>query len=172
MPRLLARLAAQLGTQQASNEWRWMNDALASAPSGLSLRDMVNRRCRGEPLQYILGISFRSISFFSSYLLAPQVLSHLARLISLSVVLFSFLALRLSTGSLDSRRQSGQVLKHLSLSWTLAQAQGASLSSSAISGLKGAFIPRVSIYHPMQYAWLTTTRFSLVFRPHLRVTPM
>ncbi|KAJ3567583.1 hypothetical protein NP233_g6276 [Leucocoprinus birnbaumii] len=52
---LFAKLAAQLGRRQASLEWKWMNEALASAPSKNSLDDMVCRRCLGEPLQYILG---------------------------------------------------------------------------------------------------------------------
>lgn len=52
---LLAKLAARLGGRQASLEWRWINEAVASAPSKYSLQDMVRRRCLGEPLQYILG---------------------------------------------------------------------------------------------------------------------
>ncbi|KAF5351867.1 hypothetical protein D9756_007570 [Leucocoprinus leucothites] len=53
--RLFAKLAAQLGRQQASLEWKWMNDAIASDTSKNSLQDIVRRRCLGEPLQYILG---------------------------------------------------------------------------------------------------------------------
>lgn len=50
--RLLALLSDALGPAQAANELRWMNRTLNSR---LSLHDMVARRIRGEPLQYILG---------------------------------------------------------------------------------------------------------------------
>ncbi|KAF9454048.1 S-adenosyl-L-methionine-dependent methyltransferase [Macrolepiota fuliginosa MF-IS2] len=52
---LLAKLTGRLGARQALLEWKWMNEAAASAPSKFSLQDMVRRRCFGEPLQYILG---------------------------------------------------------------------------------------------------------------------
>ena len=68
---LLARLVANLGKRQAYNEWRWMNEAVASAPSEFSLPDMVNRRCLGEPLQYILGIRFHSILSAFPYICSP-----------------------------------------------------------------------------------------------------
>jgi len=51
--RLLALLSDALGPAQAASELRWMNRALDSR---ISLQDMVARRLRGEPLQYILGI--------------------------------------------------------------------------------------------------------------------
>lgn len=47
--RLLALLSDALGPAQAANEWRWMSR------TRLPLHDMVARRIRGEPLQYILG---------------------------------------------------------------------------------------------------------------------
>ncbi|KAF9010531.1 S-adenosyl-L-methionine-dependent methyltransferase [Cyathus striatus] len=53
-PRLLPRLAAAIGSHQASLEFAWMKHALSERPA-LSLPDMVDRRVRGEPLQYILG---------------------------------------------------------------------------------------------------------------------
>ncbi|CDO70595.1 hypothetical protein BN946_scf184656.g10 [Trametes cinnabarina] len=62
---LLARLARSLGhgpraIQDARNELRWMKQALESPPKGIhpsatSLQEMVDRRVRHEPLQYILG---------------------------------------------------------------------------------------------------------------------
>ncbi|KAH6914384.1 S-adenosyl-L-methionine-dependent methyltransferase [Coprinopsis sp. MPI-PUGE-AT-0042] len=55
--RLLARLAASLGTVQAKNELRWMQQAIQrnERPDIPGLEEMVSRRSRGEPLQYILG---------------------------------------------------------------------------------------------------------------------
>lgn len=46
-------LASSLGSTQATLELRWMQKAVHP---GLSLDQMVSRRARGEPLQYILGI--------------------------------------------------------------------------------------------------------------------
>ncbi|TFK44382.1 S-adenosyl-L-methionine-dependent methyltransferase [Crucibulum laeve] len=53
--RLLAQLAAHIGTDQASLELRWMKQALSSGLSNATLSTMVKRRALGEPLQYILG---------------------------------------------------------------------------------------------------------------------
>ncbi|KAH9948530.1 S-adenosyl-L-methionine-dependent methyltransferase [Amylocystis lapponica] len=58
MPRsptpLLAGLARAIGVEAASRELRWMREAVAGSLN-TSLDDMVRRRIRGEPLQYILG---------------------------------------------------------------------------------------------------------------------
>ncbi|EGN99681.1 hypothetical protein SERLA73DRAFT_179817 [Serpula lacrymans var. lacrymans S7.3] len=57
MARLLASLCTHLGREQAKQEFKWMKQALDKgliyAPTDLST--MVQRRLRGEPLQYILG---------------------------------------------------------------------------------------------------------------------
>lgn len=64
--RLLARLSASLGKQTATQELRWMCEAVAKssgadtgsdAKAGTDLEQMIARRLRGEPLQYILGES-------------------------------------------------------------------------------------------------------------------
>jgi hypothetical protein len=52
--KLVSALTAQLGSQQALIEFKWMKLALST--STLSLTDMLQRRILGEPLQYILGI--------------------------------------------------------------------------------------------------------------------
>ncbi|KAF9482159.1 S-adenosyl-L-methionine-dependent methyltransferase [Pholiota conissans] len=52
LSRLLAALDASLGPSQAARELRWMR---AAAPPDAQLADMLARRVRGEPLQYILG---------------------------------------------------------------------------------------------------------------------
>ncbi|KAH9892552.1 S-adenosyl-L-methionine-dependent methyltransferase [Cubamyces lactineus] len=57
---LLARLSRAIGHESAQHELRWMRQALRSPPSRIppsaqTVEDMVERRIRGEPLQYILG---------------------------------------------------------------------------------------------------------------------
>lgn len=52
MPRCLPKLARTLGRRQAEVELKWMRQ---SAASDAQLVQMVDRRTRGEPLQYILG---------------------------------------------------------------------------------------------------------------------
>ncbi|KAF5380358.1 hypothetical protein D9615_004568 [Tricholomella constricta] len=52
--KLFATLAASLGPAQASLEFKWM---IQQSPKLQHLTDMVTRRSRGEPLQYILGES-------------------------------------------------------------------------------------------------------------------
>lgn len=60
-PHLLGLLRRSLGAECASAELRWMRLALqesrlaSSSNSPITLDDMVARRVRGEPLQYILG---------------------------------------------------------------------------------------------------------------------
>ena len=65
IPQLLAilRQNPELSEQDAKNELRWMNQAVDHEPSLLDERsrdatimDMVTRRSRCEPLQYILGL--------------------------------------------------------------------------------------------------------------------
>lgn len=59
--RLLARLSAILGRHEAAQELRWMRDAAkGELNTDNVLEQMVARRSRGEPLQYILG-SFGSL---------------------------------------------------------------------------------------------------------------
>ncbi|KAF4621234.1 hypothetical protein D9613_000427 [Agrocybe pediades] len=53
--RLLLSLSSTLGRTQASRELKWMQQAIDSRAVTASLDDMVSRRVRGEPLQYILG---------------------------------------------------------------------------------------------------------------------
>lgn len=53
--RLLTTLSASLGASQAATELRWMRQAIDAGASTVSIDDMVARRVRGEPLQYILG---------------------------------------------------------------------------------------------------------------------
>ena len=55
--RHLARLGSVLGRQAAAQELRWMHEA-AKGESNTDnvLEQMVARRLRGEPLQYILGL--------------------------------------------------------------------------------------------------------------------
>lgn len=53
--RLLAALSSSLGPSQAALELKWMQNALHSRATSLSLHDMVQRRINHEPLQYILG---------------------------------------------------------------------------------------------------------------------
>ena len=63
--KLLVRLSASLGRQAAAQELRWMHDTITKAgTTGINadaelstLKAMVARRLRGEPLQYILGMS-------------------------------------------------------------------------------------------------------------------
>lgn len=46
----------ELDTEDARNELRWMRQALPrTSATEEAVRDMVQRRSRGEPLQYILG---------------------------------------------------------------------------------------------------------------------
>ncbi|RDX40445.1 S-adenosyl-L-methionine-dependent methyltransferase [Lentinus brumalis] len=57
---LLSQLSRAIGRQSALSELRWMQQALSNPPPGISpacrsLDEMVARRVRGEPLQYILG---------------------------------------------------------------------------------------------------------------------
>lgn len=57
---LLAQLSRAIGHESAQNELRWMQQAFERPPAGIYLaartvEDMVSRRIRGEPLQYILG---------------------------------------------------------------------------------------------------------------------
>lgn len=52
MSSLLKALTAALGPAQAANELRWMRQ-LNRAPD--ALKEMIDRRVAGEPLQYILG---------------------------------------------------------------------------------------------------------------------
>ncbi|KAI0328618.1 S-adenosyl-L-methionine-dependent methyltransferase [Cubamyces sp. BRFM 1775] len=57
---LLARLSRAIGRESAQHELRWMRQALQAPsnripPSAQTVEDMVERRIRGEPLQYILG---------------------------------------------------------------------------------------------------------------------
>lgn len=79
--RLLARLATSLGTIQAKNELRWMQQAVQrnERPNISGLEEMVARRSRGEPLQYILGVlsimSSSSVPVLSCLFKEP---SHLA----------------------------------------------------------------------------------------------
>ncbi|KAI0374069.1 S-adenosyl-L-methionine-dependent methyltransferase [Pilatotrama ljubarskyi] len=56
---LLAQLSRAIGRESAQNEFRWMQHALAHPPNGIrppvkTIEEMVARRVRGEPLQYIL----------------------------------------------------------------------------------------------------------------------
>jgi len=67
--RLLLSLSNTLGKSQASLELKWMQDALRTRAVAESLEDMVARRVHGEPLQYILGMSFVSSSIVSPVLL-------------------------------------------------------------------------------------------------------
>ncbi|KAI0823729.1 S-adenosyl-L-methionine-dependent methyltransferase [Trametes gibbosa] len=58
--RLFTHLSRAIGPHSAQNELRWMKRALDNPVRGLeptssTLHDMVARRVRGEPLQYILG---------------------------------------------------------------------------------------------------------------------
>ncbi|KAI0358403.1 S-adenosyl-L-methionine-dependent methyltransferase [Trametes cingulata] len=60
VPSLLAHLSRAIGRESAQNELRWMRQALDDPPDGIrppvkTLEEMVARRVRGEPLQYILG---------------------------------------------------------------------------------------------------------------------
>ncbi|KAL4074261.1 S-adenosyl-L-methionine-dependent methyltransferase [Scleroderma yunnanense] len=55
MPSPAARLAAVLGRQSARLELRWMKQALKPSDPPTALMAMLERRLRGEPLQYILG---------------------------------------------------------------------------------------------------------------------
>ena len=57
--RLSVRLASVLGRQSAAQELRWMREL---KPSDAELSQMVERRLRGEPLQYILGPCFLILS--------------------------------------------------------------------------------------------------------------
>jgi len=52
---LIARLATGLGRQSARLELRWMREALTPSDPPTTLVAMLERRLRGEPLQYILG---------------------------------------------------------------------------------------------------------------------
>ncbi|KAI8993050.1 S-adenosyl-L-methionine-dependent methyltransferase [Trametes punicea] len=57
---LLARLSRAIGRESAQHELRWMRQALQNPPKGIrptakTVEEMVERRARGEPLQYILG---------------------------------------------------------------------------------------------------------------------
>ncbi|KAI0775686.1 S-adenosyl-L-methionine-dependent methyltransferase [Trametes elegans] len=59
-PGLLAQLSRAIGRECAQNELRWMRQALEHPPRRIpptahALDEMVARRIRGEPLQYILG---------------------------------------------------------------------------------------------------------------------
>ena len=58
-PPLFSRLVNALGAQQAKYELRWMRQSLQLYPHSsnpkVDLEDMIHRRVRGEPLQYILG---------------------------------------------------------------------------------------------------------------------
>ena len=65
---LISKLIAQLGSQQALLELKWMKLALSS--SNLSLTYMLKRRILGEPLQYILGmiLPIHSSSYNLSYI--------------------------------------------------------------------------------------------------------
>ncbi|KAI0663539.1 S-adenosyl-L-methionine-dependent methyltransferase [Cubamyces menziesii] len=60
MASLLARLSRAIGRESAQRELRWMRQALQDPsnripPTARTVEDMVERRIRGEPLQYILG---------------------------------------------------------------------------------------------------------------------
>lgn len=55
---LFTALQRTLGSQAAALELKWMRETLedsSQVPSGATLEDMLTRRVRGEPLQYILG---------------------------------------------------------------------------------------------------------------------
>ncbi|TDL25899.1 S-adenosyl-L-methionine-dependent methyltransferase [Rickenella mellea] len=59
---LLATLSASMSRSHASRELKWMRESLCTEFNGTltpesvkTLEDMVSRRARGEPLQYILG---------------------------------------------------------------------------------------------------------------------
>ncbi|KAH9858753.1 S-adenosyl-L-methionine-dependent methyltransferase [Lenzites betulinus] len=58
--RLFTQLSRAIGRESAQNELRWMRRALENPirgiePASRTIDDMVARRIRGEPLQYILG---------------------------------------------------------------------------------------------------------------------
>jgi methylase of polypeptide subunit release factors len=52
---LFTRLASSLGRETATRELKWMKHALIASGSP-TLPAMLQRRLRGEPLQYILGV--------------------------------------------------------------------------------------------------------------------
>ncbi|KAG1715749.1 hypothetical protein ID866_1417 [Astraeus odoratus] len=63
---LSAKLAASLGRESARLELKWMKEALKPTDSPTALRAMLERRLRGEPLQYILGTTpFGPLSLLS-----------------------------------------------------------------------------------------------------------
>lgn len=54
-------LAKSIGRESANEELKWMTQALQPATSNgavIQLEAMIQRRVRGEPLQYILGRYF------------------------------------------------------------------------------------------------------------------
>lgn len=64
---LSKKLASLLGRESASLELKWMRQSLKpSGPNSSQLRQMLERRLRGEPLQYILGTTpFGPLSLLS-----------------------------------------------------------------------------------------------------------
>ncbi|CAL1707356.1 unnamed protein product [Somion occarium] len=55
LTRLLSSLSSALGPESARLELKWMKEAAERSSGSLRLPAMVERRLRGEPLQYILG---------------------------------------------------------------------------------------------------------------------
>jgi methylase of polypeptide subunit release factors len=113
---LLATLASAIGQESAQIELRWMKQALSprlaekSAPGTLlsrpSLAKMVERRVKGEPLQYILGETGPVLIVLSSVKFIPQDLNPLDLSISSHAHQFLFLAQRLKTGQSELLNRS------------------------------------------------------------------
>lgn len=85
--RMLSALTARLGREQAILELKWLKQA--AEKSNVPLADLVRRRTRDEPLQYILGLFFPTLAArFGSNLKIYQVHNHSGRSIFLRVLQF------------------------------------------------------------------------------------
>jgi len=63
---LFTRLVSSLGRETATRELKWMKQALIESASP-TLPAMLQRRLRGEPLQYILGMQTTFPSSFATH---------------------------------------------------------------------------------------------------------
>lgn len=135
--RLLSLLTQLIGRESANQEFKWMKQAINNGPN-TCLEVMLERRIRGEPLQYILGGCIYIMVFDELIIMGYKEHNRLDLLILLHEHLFSYLVQRQKTGSPDSRIYSTLLPKDRCRPWTFALAQVVSLYFCALSGSKEA----------------------------------